>query len=82
VTLTTPSMRPVPVAAGFQLWRPGSVSRASNPGFSANVARDRLSAMPLDIANLANSRREIPIPSTTVFRFMEGLTAFWGPTPE
>src|ERR1700683_575636 len=58
VTLATPSMRPAPVAAGFQPCRPGSVSRAVNPLSSACAKRDKLSAMPLAVANLTNSRRE------------------------
>src|SRR5260221_338788 len=53
-------MRPAPVAAGFQPWR-GMVSSASKLGASANAARDRLSAIPLDVASLTNSRREIPM---------------------
>ena len=59
VTLGTPSMRPIPLAAGFQLCRPGSVSRAANPGPSALAKRDRLSAIPLAVTNLTNSRREV-----------------------
>src|ERR1700733_14438304 len=59
VTLATPSMRPTPVAAGFQPCRPGRVSRAVNPSSSAYAKRDRLSAMPLAVANLTNSRREL-----------------------
>ena len=39
--------------------RPGSVSRAANPGSLAIARRDTLSAMPLAIANLTNSRREV-----------------------
>src|ERR1700676_2591424 len=58
VTLATPSIRPLPVAAGFQLCRPGSVSRAANVGSSADAKRDRLSAMPLAVTHLTNSRRE------------------------
>src|ERR1700674_4659070 len=55
-------MRPPPgVAAGFQLPRPGKVSRVSNAGLPANAARERLSAIPLVVANLTNSRREIAI---------------------
>ena len=59
MTLATPSMRPTPVAAGFQLCRPGSVSRAANLGSSAIARRDTLSAMPLAVTDLTNSRREI-----------------------
>src|ERR1700722_11575433 len=59
VTLATPSMRPAPVAAGFQACRPGSVSRAVNAGSSAQAKRDRLSAMPLAVTDLTNWRREV-----------------------
>src|ERR1700682_332738 len=59
VTLATPSMRPAPGAAGCQPCRPGSISRAVNPLSSAYAKRDRLSAMPLAVANLTNSRREL-----------------------
>src|SRR5688500_16044756 len=52
-------MRPAPVAAGFQRFRPGSVSRAAKLGSSARAKRDRLSAMPLAVASLTNSRREV-----------------------
>ncbi|KAF0209992.1 MAG: hypothetical protein FD172_2985 [Methylocystaceae bacterium] len=58
VTLATPSIRPAPVAAGFQPCLPGSVSRAANSGSFARARRDRLSAMPLAVTSLANSRRE------------------------
>src|ERR1700731_4741285 len=58
VTLATPSMRPAPVAAGFQLCRPGRVSRAANGGSSAGAKRGKLSAMPLAVTHLTNSRRE------------------------
>src|SRR6516225_1342572 len=61
VTLATPSMRPTPVAAGFQAPLPGSVSRVANPGSSAKAKRDRLSAMPLAVAPFTNSRREVHI---------------------
>src|ERR1700710_1460678 len=54
-------MRPIPVAAGFQPCRPGSVSRAANPGSSAIAKRDTLRAMPLAVTDLTNSRREILI---------------------
>ena len=37
VTLATPSMRPAPVAAGFQPCGPGSVSRAAKAGSSASA---------------------------------------------
>ena len=51
-------MRPAPLAAGFQLCRPGSVSRAANVASSADAKRDRLSAIPLAVTHLTNSRRE------------------------
>src|SRR5436189_6304436 len=54
-------MRPIPVAAGFQACRPGSVSRAANPGSSAIARRDTVRAMPLAVTDLTNSRREILI---------------------
>src|SRR5258708_35554125 len=54
-------MRPTPVAAGFQLCRPGSVSRAANSGSSAIARRDVLRTMPLAVVDLTNSRREILI---------------------
>src|SRR5437660_5908390 len=54
-------MRPAPVAAGFQRCRPGSVSRAANPGSSAKTRRDRLSAIPLAVTHFTNSRREVRI---------------------
>src|SRR5258708_1564390 len=54
-------MRPTPVAAGFQLCRPGSVSRAANSGSSAIARRDILRTMPLAVVDLTNSRREILI---------------------
>src|SRR5258708_32297001 len=54
-------MRPIPVAAGFQACRPGSVSRAANSGSSASARRDMLRTMPLAVADLTNSRREILI---------------------
>src|SRR5713101_5481833 len=54
-------MRPTPVAAGFQPCRPGSVSRAAKPGSSAIAKRDTLRAIPLAVADLTNSRREICI---------------------
>src|SRR5215475_11249425 len=58
VTLATPAMRPTLVAAGFQPCRPGSVSRAANSGSSASAKRDRLSAIPLAVTHLTNSRRD------------------------
>src|SRR5262245_53481311 len=58
VTLGTPSMRPAPVAAGFQAPFPGSVSRAAKLGSWAGANRDRLSAMPLAVTHLTNSRRD------------------------
>src|SRR5215469_7596566 len=58
VTLATPSMRPAPVAAGFQRCRPGSVSRTENSGSSAMLKRERLSVMPVVVTHLTNSRRE------------------------
>lgn len=61
MTLAGPSMRPAPVAAGFQLWGPGNVSRASNSGAWADAAGERLSTMPLDVANFTMLRREIRI---------------------
>ena len=51
-------MRPAPLAAGFQFCRPGSVSRAANVGSAADAKRDRLSAIPLAVTHLTNSRRE------------------------
>src|ERR1700730_15707814 len=54
-------MRPTPVAAGFQCCGPGRVSRAANPGSSAIAKRDTLRAIPLAVADLTNSRREICI---------------------
>src|SRR5262245_33728788 len=61
VTLATPSMRPTPVAAGFQPCRPGSVSRAAKFGSPAIAKGVMLSAMPLAVADLTKSRREILI---------------------
>src|SRR5262249_50125130 len=61
VTLATPSMRPTPVAAGFQPRRPGSVSRAAKLGSAAIAKGVMLSAMPLAVADLTKSRREILI---------------------
>ena len=52
-------MRPVPVAAGFQRCRPGSVSRAAKSGCSAIANGEKLSAMPLIVADFTNSRREM-----------------------
>jgi fluoride ion exporter CrcB/FEX len=66
-------MRPAPVAAGFQVCRPGSVSRAANVGFCASAARETLSAMPLDVINLTNSRREISIAATSAWALLIGL---------
>src|SRR5262245_46979732 len=54
-------MRPTPVAAGFQPCRPGSVSRAAKFGSSAIAKGVMLSAMPLAVADLTKSRREILI---------------------
>src|SRR5262245_3111913 len=54
-------MRPIPLAAGFQPCRHGSVSRAAKLGSSAIARRDTLSAMPLAITDVTNSRREILI---------------------
>jgi hypothetical protein len=54
-------MRPAPVAAGFQPCRPGSVSRAAKLGSAAIAKRVMLSAMPLAVADLTKSRREIVI---------------------
>jgi hypothetical protein len=55
-------MRPPPgVAAGFQLRRPGSVSRVSKSGLAAKAARERLSAMPHDVADATNWRRDMPM---------------------
>src|SRR5262245_44835957 len=59
--MATPSMRPTPVAAGFQPCRPGSVSRAAKFGSSAIAKGVMLSAMPLAVADLTKSRREILI---------------------
>src|SRR5262249_3357643 len=52
---------PLGIAAGFQLWRPGNVSRVSKSGLSAKAARDRLSAMPNDVAEATNCRRDMPM---------------------
>src|SRR5262245_28779001 len=54
-------MRPAPVAAGFQACLPVSVSRAANPGSAAKAKRDRLSAMPLEVAPFTNPRRDVHI---------------------
>jgi hypothetical protein len=54
-------MRPTPVAAGFQPCRPGNVSRAAKFGSSAIAKGVMLSAMPLAVADLTKSRREILI---------------------
>src|SRR5215475_14540896 len=54
-------MRPTPVAAGFQPCRPGSVSRAAKCGSSAIAKGVMLSAIPLAVADLTKSRREILI---------------------
>src|SRR6476659_5445662 len=51
-------MRPLPAVAGLQLSFPGSVTRAVNPGSSADPMRDRVSAMPLAVTHFMNSRRE------------------------
>src|ERR1700737_1183376 len=51
-------MRPAPLAAGFQFCRPGSVSRAANVGSAADAKREKLSAMPLAVTHLTNSRRD------------------------
>src|SRR6266700_4220153 len=51
-------MRPRPLAAGFQFRGPGSVARAGNSPARASSSRDRLSAMPLAVTHLTNSRRE------------------------
>src|SRR5213079_980043 len=58
VTLAEPSMRPRPLAAGFRFCRHGSVARAGNSAACASSRRDRLSAMPLAVTHLTNSRRE------------------------
>src|SRR5215468_1032518 len=54
-------MRPTPVAAGFQPRRPGSVSRAAKLGSAAIAKGVMLSAIPLAVADLTKSRREILI---------------------
>src|SRR5215471_4899618 len=54
-------MRPTPVAAGFQPCRPGSVSRAAKLGCAAIAKGVMLSAIPLAVADLTKSRREILI---------------------
>src|SRR6516162_739083 len=51
-------MRPAPPAAGFQLCRPGRIARAGNLDCAANPSRDVLSAMPLTVTQVTNSRRE------------------------
>src|SRR5215475_13813198 len=61
VTLATPSMRPIPLAAGFHACRPGKVSRAAKLGSSAIARRDTLRAMPLAVTDVTNARREILI---------------------
>jgi hypothetical protein len=53
------SMRPWPLAAGFQFSRPGKVSRAAKSGCSAEARRETESAMPLEVSNLTKSRREV-----------------------
>jgi len=50
-----------PVAAGLQPCRPGSVSRAAKLGSPAIAKGVMLSAMPLAVADLTKSRREILI---------------------
>src|ERR1700746_252146 len=52
-------MRPAPVAAGFQLCRPGNVSRAAKSGSSAKAKRETLSAIPLAVSSFTTSRREV-----------------------
>jgi hypothetical protein len=54
-------MRPTPVAAGFQPCRPGSVSRTAKLGSAAIAKGVMLSAIPLAVADLTKSRREILI---------------------
>src|SRR5947209_11948244 len=54
-------MRPIPLAAGFHACRPGKVSRAAKLGSSAIANGDTLSAMPLAVTDLTNSRRDILI---------------------
>jgi hypothetical protein len=58
MALAMPSMRPAPVAAGFQPFAPGSVWVESNVACSANPRRDRLSVIPLAVINFTNSRRD------------------------
>src|ERR1700761_7608821 len=58
VTFATPSIRPAPLAAGFQFCRPGIVSRAAKLVSEAAARRDRLSEMPLAVIHCTNSRRE------------------------
>src|SRR4029077_18567836 len=52
-------MRPAPVAAGFQLCRPGNVSRDAKSGSCAKAKREMLSAMPLEVSSFTKSRREV-----------------------
>jgi len=54
-------MRPAPVAAGFQPCLPGNVSRAAKLGSAAIAKGVMLSAIPLAVADLTKSRREILI---------------------
>jgi hypothetical protein len=62
-------MRPVPLAAGFHACLPGSVSRDTKSGCSANAKRDTLTAMPLEVSSFTKSRREV-LTIPTLWNFM------------
>src|SRR6478735_1226259 len=54
-------MRPPRAAAGFRPQWLGGVSRISKSGLAAKVARERLTAMPYDVAEVTNWRRDMPM---------------------
>jgi hypothetical protein len=69
-----------PVAAGFQPCRPGSVSRAAKLGSSAIAKGVMLSAIPLAVADLTKSRREILIVPRLYWRnsfFIRFVGTYW-----
>src|SRR5215471_768759 len=73
-------MRPTPVAAGFQPCRPGSVSRAAKLGCAAIAKGVMLSAIPLAVADLTKSRREILIVARLYWRnsfFTRFVGIYW-----
>src|ERR1700736_4073759 len=74
-------MRPAPLAAGFQFCRPGSVSRAANVGSAADAKREKLSAMPLAVTHLTNSRRDGRMLPPLGRRSMSAWHDFWLCTP-